>query len=184
MYHFIRWDKIDHKCNTPTDSNAWFPQMTPFLFWWTNKHTCTPEETVCHCPVACCVTAQFALPNPTGTGKDGINHYCPLPYKKNQETGPPEMKTPIGQRFEIGVMFAVLSNFMEEFASHSQHRHTDTVLTIPMSRPNICATNVGSSQHVRLVKPYFSMKYDFSCSGPFRSEHWWPVTVCRILTFK
>ena len=65
--------------------------MTLFLFWWTNRHTCTPEETVCHCPVACCVTAQFALPNPTGTGKDGINHYCPPPYSRNKETGPPEM---------------------------------------------------------------------------------------------
>ena len=43
----------------------------------------------------------------------------------------------------MGVMFAVLSNFMEVFASHSQHRHTDTVLTIPMSRPNVRATRRG-----------------------------------------
>ena len=63
------------------------------LFWLTNKHTCTPEETVCHCPVACCLTAQFALPNPTGTGKDGINHYCPYHTQEIRETGPPEMNS-------------------------------------------------------------------------------------------
>ena len=58
--------------------------MTPFLFWRTNKHTCTLQETVCHCPAACCVTGQFSLPNPSGTGKDGMNHYCHLPYMRNQ----------------------------------------------------------------------------------------------------
>ena len=139
----MKWVEIDHKCNTPTDSNAWFPQMTLFLFWWTNKHTCTPEETVCHCSVSCCMTAQFALPNPTGTGKDGINHYCPLPYTRNQIDRATGNKIPIGQWFKMGVMFAVLSNFMEEFASHSQHRHTDTVLTISMWRPNVLATRRG-----------------------------------------
>ena len=58
--------------------------MTPFLFWWTNKHTCTLQEAVCHCPVACCVTRQFALPNPAGAGKDGMSPYCHLPYMINQ----------------------------------------------------------------------------------------------------
>ena len=45
--------------------------------------------------------------------------------------------------FKMEVMFAVLSNFSEEFASHSQHRHTDTVPTIPMSRPNVRVTRRG-----------------------------------------
>ena len=46
--------------------------------------------------------------------------------------------------FKMAVMFAVLSNFSEEFASHSQYRHTDTVpTTIPMSRPNVRATRRG-----------------------------------------
>ena len=31
-----------------------------------------------------CMTAQFALLNPTRTGRDGINHYCHLPYTRNQ----------------------------------------------------------------------------------------------------
>ena len=84
VYYFIKWVEIDHKCSKPPNSNAWVPKMTLFLFWWTNKHTCTPDETICHCLVACCLTAQFALPNPTGTGKDGINHYCHLPYTRNQ----------------------------------------------------------------------------------------------------
>ena len=117
-------------------------QMTLFLIWWTNKHTCTPEETVCHCPVACCVTVQFALPNPTGTGKDGIPHYCPLPYTRNQGdrvTGN-ELRLVSDSRWESCLLFV---EFYEKFVSHSQHRHTDTVLTIPMSRPNVHATRRG-----------------------------------------
>ena len=47
------------------------------LYVLTNKHMSTPEETICHFPVAR-VRGQFALPNPTGTGKDGMNHYCHL----------------------------------------------------------------------------------------------------------
>ena len=42
--------------------------------------------------------------------------------------------------FKMEVIFAVLSIFSKEFASHTQHRHTDTVPTIPMSRPNVRAT--------------------------------------------
>ena len=34
--------------------------------------------------VACCVTGQFILPNPSGTDKDDMNHYCHLPYMRNQ----------------------------------------------------------------------------------------------------
>ena len=41
MYYFIKWVEIDHKCNKLTNSNAWFPEMTLFLFWWTNTHMYT-----------------------------------------------------------------------------------------------------------------------------------------------
>ena len=83
-YHYIKRVEIDRKCNKLTDSKALVPQIIPFLFWWSNKHMCTLEETVCHCPVACCVTGQFALPNPSGTGKHSLNHYCHPPYMINQ----------------------------------------------------------------------------------------------------
>ena len=45
--------------------------------------------------------------------------------------------------FKMAVMIAVLSKFSEEFAWHSQHRHTDTVPTIPLSRSNVRATRRG-----------------------------------------
>ena len=157
---------------------------TLFLFWWTNKHTCTPEETVCQYPVACCVTAQFALPNPTGTGKDGINHYCPLPYTINQRdraTGN-ELRLVSDSRWESCLLFCRIlwRNLLR----------THNIVTLILSWRFLCQgrmsaqPGMGSSQHVMLVKPYCSVKYDFSSSGPFRGEHWWPVSVCRILTCK
>ena len=85
-----------------------------FLFWLTCKYTYTPEETLCHSPVACCVTVIFALPNPTGTGKDGINHNCHLPYMRNREireTGPPKMNFDWSAGFNMEVMFVVFLFF-------------------------------------------------------------------------
>ena len=83
-YHYIKSVEIDRKCNTLTDSKAWVPQMIPFLFWWTNKHRWTLEETVYHCLGECCMTRRFALLDPPVTGKGGMNHYCHLPYMRNQ----------------------------------------------------------------------------------------------------
>ena len=112
--------------------------MTLFLFWWTNKHTHVYTRGN-RLPLSGCVTAQFAQPNPRGTGKDGINHNRHLTYTGNQRDSPPERNYYWSSCFKMEVMFAVLSNFLEEFASHSQHRHTDTVPMIPLSRPNVQA---------------------------------------------
>ena len=45
-------------------------------------------------------------------------------------------------------------------------------------------TGVGSSQPVRLVKPYSSVKCYFCSGDQVWGEHLWPVSVCRILTCK
>ena len=111
MYYFIKWVEIGHKCNKLTNSIAWVPEMTLFLFWWT-AHTCIPEETVCHCPVACCVTASFALPNLTGTGKDGINHYCHLPYTRNQRDRATGNELRLGSFLQDGSLVCCFVKFL------------------------------------------------------------------------
>ena len=142
------------------NSNAWVPEMTLFLFWWTNKYTCTPEETVCHCLVAYCVTVQFVLPNPTGTGKNGINHYCYLPYTRNQRQCHRKW-TPIGQlvsKWKSCLLFCQI--FRRNLL------RTRNIVTPILSRRFLCQgqmsaqPGVGSSQHVKLVKPYFSVNYN------------------------
>ena len=55
---------------------------------------------------------QFALPNPTGTGKDGTNHYCHLPFTRNIETRPPEMNSDWPAKRHHGGVFAVFSSFV------------------------------------------------------------------------
>ena len=55
---------------------------------------------------------QFALPNPTGTGKDGMNHYCHLPFTRNMETRPPEMNSDWPAKRHHGGVFAVFSSFV------------------------------------------------------------------------
>ena len=61
-----------------TDSTPRFPKCLVTRNALTNKHASTPEETIGHFPVAHIVRGQFALPNPVGTGKNGLKHYCHL----------------------------------------------------------------------------------------------------------
>ena len=104
---------------------------------------------------------QFALPNPTGTGKDGMNHYChlgisfsarrrlaesdilreklTLAYTRYTETRPPEMISDWSPPTNMEVCLQYFCFLSEEFTSHSQHRHADNAPTIPMSRPNVRA---------------------------------------------
>ena len=55
---------------------------------------------------------QFALPNPTGTGKDGMNHYCHLPFTRNMETRPPEINSDWPAKSHHGGVFAVFSSLV------------------------------------------------------------------------
>ena len=116
------------------------------------------------CPVACGVAGQVALPNPSGTGKD-------LPYMRNQR----DRATGNELRF-------VSCHQDGGYACSFTQFFVRTCFTLATSSRWYCPddsdvnaechhTCVGSSQRVRPVKPYFSVKCDYSRSGPFRGEH-------------
>ena len=115
-----------------------------FLFWLTNRHTCTPEETVCHSPVACCLTVQ-GLPCriPKELAKTAWITIATYHTWGIGETGPPEMNFDWSVDINIGFMFVVLLIFSEELASHSQHCQAQIAPTISMSRPNVRAHRRG-----------------------------------------
>ena len=54
IYFYITWVEIDRKCNKLTDSMHGILKRLAFesLYVLTNKHMSTPEETICHFPVA------------------------------------------------------------------------------------------------------------------------------------
>ena len=108
----------------------------------------------------------------------------PTIHKKSERQGHRKW-TPIGQlpsRWTSCLLFCQI--FRKNLL------RTRNIVTLILSRRFLCQGQmsaqaaVGSSQHVRLVKPYFSVKYDISSSGPFRVEHWWQVSVCSILICK
>ena len=75
-----------------TDSDTRIPKMTRISFcfdWLTKTHTHAHQRK----PFATLLraTKQFALPNPSWSGTDGMNHYCHLPPTRNEETWLPEM---------------------------------------------------------------------------------------------
>ena len=108
----------------------------------------------------------------------------PIIHKKSERQGHQKW-TPIGQ-LPSGWQSCLL--FCQIFRKNLLP--TRNIITLILSRWFLCQGQMSTqsgiclSPHARLVKPYFSMKYDISSSGPFRGEHWWPVTVCRILTCK
>ena len=120
--------------------------------------------------LACCVTGQFALPNASGTGKDPWITTATCHTWEIRETGLPEMNSDWSAVTKMEVMFVVLPNFSEEFASHSQHRHADIVPMIPMSRPNVRAHRRGFVTACQACETYFSVKCDHSWGGPIRGE--------------
>ena len=140
IYYFITWVEIDRNCNKLTDSMHRFLKRLASLYVLTNKHMSTPEETICHFPVA---RVAFALPNPMGTGKDGMNHCCHLAIHEiygDKATGN-ELWLVARTNMVVCVQFCCILS--EEFTSHSQHRHADNAPTIPMSRPNVRAHRRG-----------------------------------------
>ena len=60
IYYYITWVEIDRKCNKLTDSIPGYPKWLAYLYVLTNKHTSTPEETICHFPVARVVWAVYS----------------------------------------------------------------------------------------------------------------------------
>ena len=156
------------KCNKLTDSKAWIPQMTPFPFWWTNNHTCTLEETVCYCPVACSVTGHFALPNPAGTVKDGMNHYCHLPHMINQRDRATRNELRLVSCHQDGSHVCSFAQFFGRICfalATSSCWYCPDDSDVKAESPRIQAW----VRH-RPVKPYFSVKCDSSRGGPFRGE--------------
>ena len=143
--------------------------MTPYLFWWTNKHTCT--LTVSCCPVACCVTRQFALSNPSVTDKDGMNHYCHLPYMRNQGDGTTGNELRLVSCHQDG---SHVRSFTQLFGGNLLR--TRSIVTLILSRWFRCQsrmsthTGVGSSQRVRHGKPYFSVKCNYSRGAVFETS--------------
>ena len=185
MYYFIKWVKIDRKCCKLTISKAWVPEMTLFLFWWTKKHTCTPEEK--RLPLSGRMLRDSAVCSAESHRNWRRRHKSLLPptIHKKSERQDRRKWTPIGQlasRWKSCLLFCQICR--------KNLLRTCNIVTLILSRRFPCQGQmsaqpaVGSSQHVRHVKPYFSVKYDISSSGPFWGEHWWPVSVCRILTCK
>ena len=180
----MKWGEIDHKCNKLTNSNAWVPEMTLFLFWWTNTHMYTRRN---HLPLSGRMLRDSAVYSVESHRTWQRRHKSLLPptiHKKSERQGHRKW-TPIGQlpsRLQWCLLFC-------QFLWKNLLR-TRNIVTLILSRRFLCQgqmsaqPGVGSSQHVRLVKPYFNVKYDISSSGPFRVGHWWPVSVCRILTCK
>ena len=103
------------------------------MFWLTNTrlHQRKPSATF----RSHVLRGQFALPNPTGTGKDGMNHYRHLPYTRNTETRPPEMHSDWSASVDMEGYLQLCWFLSEEFTSYSQHRQDDIAPTIPISRP-------------------------------------------------
>ena len=103
------------------------------MFWLTNTrlHQRKPSATF----RSHVLRGQFALPNPTGTGKDGMNHYRHLPYTRNTETRPPEMHSDWSASVDMEGYLQLCWFLSEEFTSYSQHRHADIAPTTPISRP-------------------------------------------------
>ena len=184
MFYFIKWVEIDHKCNKLTNSNAWVPQITLFLFWWTNTHMYTKGNRL---PLSGRMLRDSVVCSAESHRNWQRRHKSLLPpniHKKSERQGHRKW-IPIGlfpSRWQSCLLFC--QNFRKNLLG------THNIVTLILSRRFLCQgqmfaqPGVGSSQHVRLVKPYFSVKYDISSSGPFRGEHWWPVFVCRILTCK
>ena len=161
MHHFVKWVEIDHKCNKMTNSIAWVPEMTLFLFLWTRTHMYTRRNRL---PLSGRMLRDSVVCSAESHRNWQIRHKSLLPptIHKKSVTGPPEINSDWSVSFKMEVMFAVLSNFSEEFASHSQLRHTDTVPTIPMSRPNVCTTRRGFVTACQAC--YFTVEYDISSS--------------------
>ena len=184
MYYFIKWVEIDHKCNKLTNSNAWVPEMTLFLFWWTNTYMYTRGNRL---PLSGRMLRDSVVCSADSHRNWHRRHKSLLPpiiHKKSERQGHRKW-TPIGQlpsRWKSCLLFCQI--FRKNLLCT---RNIDTLI---LFRRFLCQgqmsaqPGVGSSQHVRLVKLYFSVKYGISSSGPFRGEHWWPVSVCRILTCK
>ena len=75
--YYIKWVEIDRKCNKLTDSMHGILKRLASLWVLTNK-TCLHQRKPSATFRSHVLRGQFALPNPTGTGKDGMNHYCHL----------------------------------------------------------------------------------------------------------
>ena len=184
MYYFIKWVEIDHKCNELTNSYAWVPEMTIFLFWWTKTHMYTRGNRL---PLSRHMLRHSVVCSAESHRNWQRRHKSLLPpniHKKSERQGHRKW-IPIGQfpsRWQSYLLFS--QNFRKNLLG------THNIVTLILSRRFLWQGQMsaqpgsGSSQHVRLVKPCFSVKYDISSSGPFGGEHWWPVFVCRILTCK
>ena len=102
------------------------------------------------------------LSNPTGTGKDDMNHYCHPPYMRIQGHRATANELWLVSWLQYGGRVSSFAVFSEEIAPHSQHHDVDIAPTFPMSRMSAHA-GVGSSQHI-------SVKYYFFWGGPFRCK--------------
>ena len=180
MYYFIKWVEIDHKCNKLTNSNAWVPEMTLFLFWWTYTHMYTRGNRM---PLSGRMLRDRVVCSAESHRNWQRRHKSLLPptmHKKSEIQGRRKW-TPIGQlpsRRKSCLLFCQI------FRRNLLRTHN--IVTLILSRRFLCQGQmsaqpcVGSLQHVTRVKPYFSLKYDISSSGPFRGEFWWPVSACRV----
>ena len=158
--------------------------MTLFLFWWTNTHMYTRGNRL---PLSGRMLRDSVVCSAESHRNWQRRHKSLLPrniHKKSERQGHRKW-IPIGHfpsRWQSFLLFC--PNFRKNLLG------THNIVTLILSGRFLCQgqmsaqPGVGSSQHVRLVKPYFSVKYDISSRGPFRSEHWRPVFVYRILTCK
>ena len=142
-YYYITWVEIDRKCNKLTDSMSRFPKWLASLYVLTNKHTSTPEEIICQCPVARVACPVCSAESHRNWKK---RHESLLPHAKHEKYGHKDTRRElwlVSYRQRRGV-FAVLLIFLSKvLISHSQHRHADIAKTIPMLRRNVRAHRRG-----------------------------------------
>ena len=160
--------------------------MTRISYGLTNKHTSTPEETICHFPVARVAWAVCSVESHRNW-QNGMNHYCHLPYTRNTETRPPEMNSDWSASVNMEVCLQFCWFLSEEFTSHSQHRQADIAPMIPMSMPNIRAHKRGLVMACHACETTFWREmWLFYCwhISMWADEQWWSVSVCGFFTCK
>ena len=117
--------------------------MTLFLFWWTNKHTCTPEEK--RLPLSGRMLRDSAVCSAESHRNWPRRHKSLVPptIHKKSERQDRRKWTPIGRLASRRKSCLLFCQICRKNLLLLQHRHTDTVPTIPMSRPNVRATRRG-----------------------------------------
>ena len=143
IYHYITWVEIDHKCNKLTDSMHGYLKRLTSLYVSTNKHMSTPDETICHFPVARVAWAVCSAESHRNWQRRHESLLPPyhtryIPRQSHRKWTLIGHLEPTWRRAWSFVVFC-----RKNFTPHSQHRHADNASTITMSRPNVRAHRRG-----------------------------------------